>query len=301
MTTPALATHDLTKVYEGHLVVDGLDWTVESGTACALLGPNGSGKTTTLRMLMGFTPPSRGSCELLGVDAWNPPPAMRARVAYVPDQPALPGWMRVGELIHFHASFYPRWDAKRERELIDLFALSTAPRVSVLSKGQHRKLMLLLALCQNSDLLLLDEPASGLDVDSRRDFLGLLGEYLGQGERSLVFSTHLLTDVERIATHVLLLEHGRAIEQCALDALQEDVRSVTLSKELFERTREVWEDAGILERSDANGSATLLVRRFTSGPAELARTLPPNSLECSALPLEDVYLALTRAARKERQ
>ena len=77
-----------------------------------------------------------------------------------------------------------------------------------------------------------------------------------------------------------------------------DVRTV---HELFERTREVWEDAGILERSDANGSATLLVRRFTSGPAELARTLPPNSLECSALPLEDVYLALTRAARKERQ
>jgi ABC-2 type transport system ATP-binding protein len=159
--------------------------------------------------------------------------------------------------------------------------------------------MLLLVLCQNSDLLLLDEPASGLDVDSRRAFLGLLGEYLGQGERSLVFSTHLLTDVERIATHVLLLLSGRAVERGALDELQESVRAVTLSKELYHRTRPTWEAAGILDSRNGHDTVTLVVRRFADEAARLVQTLPPMSVQSSPLAFEDIYLAITHAHRGE--
>jgi ABC-2 type transport system ATP-binding protein len=297
---PVLATHDLTKVYDERAVVDHLNWRLSAGAACALLGPNGAGKTTTLRMLMGFTPPSLGRSDLFGADGWDPSVEVRRRVAFVSDQPVLPAWMRVDELIRFHSSLYPRWDANRERELRSLFELAPRARIGTLSKGQHQRLMLALALCQNSDLLLLDEPASGLDVEVRRSFLGLLGEYLGQGERSLVFSTHLLTDVERIATRVLLLFQGRAIEDCELDALQEDIRLVTLSRELRDRTRETWESAGILAESTSNGSVSLTVRHFRGAASELAASLPASSIEAVSLPFEDIYLALTRAAR-ERQ
>lgn len=292
-----LATHDLTKVYDERAVVDHLSWQLPAGSACALLGPNGAGKTTTLRMLMGFTPPSLGRCELFGADGWDPPVEVRRRVAFVSDQPILPAWMRVDELIRFHSTFYPRWNANRERELRSLFELARRARIGTLSKGQHQRLMLALALCQNSDLLLLDEPASGLDVEVRRSFLGLLGEYLGQGERSLVFSTHILTDVERIATRVLLMFEGRGVEDCELDALQEDVRIVTLSHELRERTRETWQKAGILAESASNGSVSLTVRHFRGAAAQLATSLPASSIEATPLPFEDIYLALTRAAR----
>ena len=295
-----LATHDLTKVYDERAVVDHLDWQLPAGSACALLGPNGAGKTTTLRMLMGFTPPSLGRCEVFGVDGWDPPVEVRRRIAFVSDQPILPAWMKVDELIRFHSSFFPRWDGKRESELRSLFELAPRARIGTLSKGQHQRLMLMLALCQNSDLLLLDEPASGLDVEVRRSFLGLLGEYLGQGERSLVFSTHLLTDVERIATRVLLMFQGRAIEDCELDALQEDVRVVTLSRELRERTRATWEQAGILAESSSNGSLSLTLRHYRGAAAELAANLPASSIEAASMPFEDIYLALTRAARESQ-
>jgi ABC-2 type transport system ATP-binding protein len=295
-----LATRNLTKVYDERAVVDHLDWQLPAGSACALLGPNGAGKTTTLRMLMGFTPPSLGRCEIFGTDSWDPPVEVRKRIAFVSDQPVLPAWMRIDELIRFHSSFYPRWNLGRERDLRALFELPSRARIGTLSKGQHQRLMLLLALCQNSDLLLLDEPASGLDVEVRRSFLGLLGDYLGQGERTLVFSTHLLTDVERIATRVLLLFQGRAVEDCDLNELQEDVRLVTLSRELRQRTREVWEQAGILAESSSNGSVSLTVRHYRGAAEALAANLPASSIEAAPLPFEDIYLALTRAAR-ERQ
>ncbi len=295
-----LATRDLTKVYDERAVVDHLDWQLPAGSACALLGPNGAGKTTTLRMLMGFTPASLGRCEIFGADGWDPPVEVRRRVAFVSDQPILPAWMRVDELIRFHSSFYPRWDARRERELRQLFELVPRARIGTLSKGQHQRLMLALALCQNSDLLLLDEPASGLDVEVRRSFLGLLGEYLGQGERSLVFSTHLLTDVERIATRVLLIYEGRAIEDCELDALQEDVRVVTLSRELRERTRATWEGAGILAESSSNGSVSLTLRHYRGAAAQLAASLPASSIEAAAMSRASCYTPLSCSTPSSR-
>jgi ABC-2 type transport system ATP-binding protein len=297
-SNPVLVARDLTKVFAGRAVVDGLNWTLPAGVSCALLGANGAGKTTTLRMAMGFTHPSRGRCELFGVDAWDPPPEIRSRVAYVSDLPTLPPWMRVNALIRFHSSFYPRWDLARERDLRGLFELPAHAKVASLSKGLHRRLALLLALCQRADLLLLDEPGSGLDVEVRRSFLAALGDYLAEEQRSVVFSTHLLTDVERIATHVLILHEGRAIEQCSLNELQEEVRVVTLSRDLFERTRETWVAAGLLSLALTDDGATLTVRNFRGDPEALAAKLPASSFESSALSIEDLYLALTRAGRK---
>lgn len=286
---------DVTKVYAQRAVVDAVTWKLAPGSACALLGANGAGKTTLLRMVLGFSKPSRGTCTTLGVDAWDMPADVRQRIAYVADQLVLPAWMRVNDLIQFHGSLYPQWDLVRLASLRDLFAIPSRSRVASLSKGEHRRLMILLAVCQNADLMILDEPASGLDVEIRREFLGILSDYLSQGARSIVFSTHLLTDVERVADQVLLLQRGRVIADGTLDGLLDDVKVVTISRGLFERTRERWERFGILATQDRGETVSFTTRKFGADGESFVATLPASSVDVSSVPFEDVYLALTRA------
>jgi len=295
VSAPAIATRGLTKFYEGRVVVRELDWEVPVGSACALLGPNGAGKSTTLRLVLGFTPPSSGETRILGADPWELPPLVRARVGYVAEKPILPPWMRVDRLIAFHASLYPRWDRALARELGATFALQGGRRVGELSKGQNRALMLLLALCQCPELLILDEPASGLDVAARRTFLGLLADYLAGGERTLVLSSHQLTDVERLVTDVAILREGRLIEHRSLDELKDTIRQVRLPIGAADQLTARLPAGSVLVREDS-GRGSLLTLRLEEPLERCLDGLPSDQIEAHGLPLEEIYLALTSAS-----
>jgi ABC-2 type transport system ATP-binding protein len=295
MNELAIWTRGLTKIYESGTAVDRLDWEVPVGSAYALLGPNGAGKSTTLRMLLGLVPPSNGECLVLGEDPWHTSAATRARIGYVSERRSLPPWVRVGRLIRFHAELYPRWNRRREQELRDLLSIPERHRVGELSKGQQRSLAILLALSSMPDLLVLDEPTAGLDVAARRDFLALLADYLAQGERTLVLSSHLLTDVERIASHVAILNRGTLVESASLDELKEHLVQVRAPAEIATRLVQRIPAASLLGRQDAGRSALLTVRLPAARIEALLEDLPRMEVDVHGLPLEEIYLVLTRA------
>ncbi len=314
----AVETRSLTKLYEGRAVVDGVDWTLPRGSACAFLGKNGAGKSTTLRMLMGFTRPSHGSASVLGADPWEHTVETKRRIGYVAEQPILPGWLRVDALLSAWSKLYPAWDAAFERRLREVFEIPGKKRVSELSKGQHRRVMLLCSLAQGGDLLILDEPGSGLDVAARRELLSILAEWLAGEDKSLLFSTHIVTDVERIASRVAILKDGRMVADTELDELHDNVKSVRMPLDFYRATRERWVAAGLLEESLQAHSALITVRHFATHGRFVLQTLDEGRVVLSQgdsrdvwlgangdeahvlhLPLEDAFLALTGSGPKE--
>jgi len=295
----AITTRGLTKFYEERAVVRELDWEVPVGAAVALLGPNGAGKSTTLKLLLGFTPASAGDVRILGSDPWELAPETRARIGYVSEKPILPPWIRVERLIAFHASLYPRWDRVLAHELAATFVLNGSRRVGELSKGQNRALMLLLALSQRPELLLLDEPASGLDVAARRAFLQLLADYLSDGERTLVISSHLLTDVERLVSHVAILRAGRLIAHAPLDGLKESIRQVRLPIAAADQLRANLPAGCVLASAEAGRSALLTLQLDGRALEDLLDGVAREQVEVAGLPLEEIYLALVGAERPE--
>ena len=208
MTAHAIEIHDVTRLFGAAKAVDGLSLSVPEGAVFGLLGPNGAGKTSTIRMLMGHLRPSSGAVQTLGQDPWQHTEATRRRIAYVSENMELPGWMTPDAAMRFCRRLYPTWDQALAETLRDGFQLKRSQRFSELSKGQKRSLCILLALGQNADLLVLDEPAAGLDVLARRDFLDRILDVACAGGRTVVLSSHILSDLERVVDRVAILSHG---------------------------------------------------------------------------------------------
>src|SRR5688572_18198208 len=160
---PALELRSLTKRYGHATAVSGLDLVVPRGKVLGLLGPNGAGKSTTLRMLMGLLRPTSGSVQVLGLDVFRWPSRVKQRLGYVPETPHIYRWMTVGEVVLFARELYDTWNDEQCGSLLDRFQLPSGKRVRQLSKGMQAKLSLLVALAHEPELLVLDEPLSGLD------------------------------------------------------------------------------------------------------------------------------------------
>jgi ABC-2 type transport system ATP-binding protein len=178
MTAP-IVTVGLTKRFGGTRAVDHLDLQVPTGSVFALLGDNGAGKTTAIRMLMGLLPPDTGRAEILGQDCWRYAVALRQRVGYVPERPRYYDWMTVNQLGWFVSGFYKAGFLTRFLELADRFRLDPEKKLSQLTKGGYAKIGLALSLAHEPEVLILDEPTSGLDLFTRRDFLGSMVEPTG--------------------------------------------------------------------------------------------------------------------------
>ncbi|MBM3880074.1 MAG: ABC transporter ATP-binding protein [Verrucomicrobia bacterium] len=207
----AIQTENLDKAFTGGVVaVAGLDLEVPRGAIYGLIGRNGAGKTTTLRLLMGLLRPDRGTARILGADFWEAPRETRQRVAYVSQRQQLPGWMTLTELCRYVGHFYEGWDQAHARELAERWELAWDRPVAQLSAGQQRQAAVLAALAGRPEVLLLDEPAAGLDPIARRSLLTSLVESATHGTGcTILFSTHLINDLERVADHVGIMDRGR--------------------------------------------------------------------------------------------
>lgn len=228
MNPPAIAVEGLSKRFGRRLAVDNLTFQVPAGSVCGFLGRNGAGKSTAIRMMMNLLDPSAGRVTLLGLDSRRDHTALMGRIGYVSESPALYESMKVGELVRFTAAFYQRWNRGRVDELLDRFAIDRSQRVRHLSRGTHAQLALALALGGDPELLILDEPATGLDVLVRRDFLESIIQLIQQEGRTVLFSSHLLHEVERVADQVVILDNGRLVKSANIDDLK---RSTGLSLE----------------------------------------------------------------------
>jgi ABC-2 type transport system ATP-binding protein len=209
----------LTRHFGGKRVVEALDLDVPAGAICALLGDNGSGKTTTIRMLTGLLPADAGRATVLGRDCWRDAIALRHRVGYVPEKPRYYDWMTVGEIGAFTAGFHRTGFGTRYRALLDRFQLERGAKLKTLSKGGYAKVGLALALAIDPEVLILDEPTSGLDLFTRREFLGSMVELAGEG-KTILISSHAVAEVERVASHAAFLSRGRVLLAGALDELR---------------------------------------------------------------------------------
>jgi ABC-2 type transport system ATP-binding protein len=222
-----IATHGLSKRFGGRTVVDRLDLAVPRGAIYALLGDNGAGKSTTIRMLTGLLPPDSGQSFVLGQDAWSDAIELRHKVGYVPERPRFYDWMSVREIGTFTAGFHRAGYADRYLDLIHRFRLEEKAKLGKLSKGGYAKVGLALALASEPEVLILDEPTSGLDLFTRREFLGSMVELAGEG-RTILISSHSIAEIERVASHAAFLAEGRLLLAGALDELRQRLVRVRL-------------------------------------------------------------------------
>ncbi|MCC6409711.1 MAG: ABC transporter ATP-binding protein [Planctomycetes bacterium] len=214
---------DVHRRFGAREVLRGLSFRVEPGEVYALLGRNGAGKTTAMRILLGFLAPMQGKSELLGSDSRALTPELRARVGLVSEGHSLYGWMSVDDVLAFEAGTRRRFDLAKARAMRERLALDPGAKVAALSRGQRAQLALLAAACGDPEVLVLDDPAMGLDPVVRRELLGVMIDLLADTGTSVLFSTHILSDVERIADRVGILHEGRLIVDATLDDLKRRV------------------------------------------------------------------------------
>jgi ABC-2 type transport system ATP-binding protein len=221
MSPPVIEVSDLSRRFGANTALDAVSLSLSRGAVHGLVGENGAGKTTLIRHLLGLLRAESGSVRVFGLDPVADPVGVLSRVGYLSEENDLPAWMRVDELLRYSRAFYRAWDDGYAEELRERFALDSAARVGELSKGQKARAGLLVALAHRPELLVLDEPSSGLDPIVRRDILGAVVRTLADEGRTVLFSSHLLEEVEQVADHVTILHHGSVALSAPLGEIRE--------------------------------------------------------------------------------
>ena len=209
MTEPVIHTESLTIRYGKLVAVDSVNLDVPPGCVLALMGRNGAGKTSLIRALLGLTPISSGSATVFGLSSAAEHVEIRRRVGYVPESHHQYRWMTVAEIVRFTSAFYPTWDQELCDACVERFGLDRGKKIKELSRGMVAKVALTLALAHKPELLVLDEPTGGLDAVIRREFLESVVDVAADEGRTVLISSHLLGDVERVADRVALLHEGK--------------------------------------------------------------------------------------------
>lgn len=290
MNDNALVMENVIRGFGGPPVLRGLNLNVPRGSIYGFLGRNGSGKTTAIKTLAGLTRPASGTVRVLGGDPWSFGAEARRRVGYLSEKQTLPPLMRVAKLVRFCAQFYPAWDHGLCDGLLRRFEVPVRRRIHQLSLGQQRLLGFALAVAPRPNVLLLDEPAANLDVAARREFLDQILELIQDGDKTVFFSTHILSDVERVADRVGILSGGSLIADEPLDELKESVKQVRL----FGFRNGLPEKIPGAFNVRRDGREMLAVLKVGSdGSRRLADQLGCQAEEC-ALSLEDLFIELTR-------
>lgn len=221
MNAPVIQVDRLTRRFGDKTALDSVTLSLPRGGVYGLVGANGAGKTTLIKHILGLLAAESGSVRVFGADPVADPVGVLSRIGYLSEENDLPGWMRVDELINYSRAFYPRWDDAYADELRRTFDLDPSARIKTLSKGQKARAGLVIALAHRPELLLLDEPSSGLDPIVRRDILGAVMRTMAHEGRTVLFSSHLLDEVERVADHVTMIRRGQILMSASLAEIKD--------------------------------------------------------------------------------
>ena len=291
----AIEVEGLAKSFGSVRAVKGISFAVAAHRITGFLGRNGAGKSTTIKMLLGMVAPTSGTGRVFGWRCDVPQESLqiRRKVAYVGEDKGLYAYMTVAQLIRFTRSFYDDWSRTIETRLLAQYALPLGRRVKALSKGMRTKLALLLALSRRPDLLILDEPTEGLDPVSIEEFLQSLSECSAEGT-TVFFSSHQLSEVDRIADDILMLDQGSLVMALSMDQLRADYRWVSAG---FDRQPPGPELtlAGVEHVSTDGRQVTLLVNGNADDVARRARDLGAVAVEVTPATLRDVFLERVRS------
>lgn len=281
--------NQVTKMFGRQVALDQVTLAAEPGHVIALLGENGAGKTTAIRILLGLLEPDGGTARVHGLDAWSHGQEIRRRVGYVPDRPTLYDWMTVDEMGWFCGGFYERGYVDTYRKYVCDYGLPLNQKIGTMSKGMKAKVGLALAMSHEPELLILDEPTSGLDPIVRREFLESMVDVAGAG-RTVLLSSHQITEVERVADTIAIIRNGRLELVEPLAELKESMRELTVT--LRNGATVVPRTPGtLIHRVQQDRQVRLLVRDFQeSGLQEFRQGDNVGHVEVRQPGLEDIYI-----------
>lgn len=299
MSAYSIETKNLTKTFPGGVVaVNGLNLQVVSGSVYGLIGRNGAGKTTTLRLLMGLLRGCQGTAEVLGLSMASAPRAVRSRVAYVSQTQQLHAWMTLGELCRYVACFYDHWDADLARDLARRWDLDWNRQVGQLSGGEQRRVSILLAFASRAEVLLLDEPAGGLDPISRRELInGIIDVITREGGCTVLLSTHIIGDLERVAEYIGIMDRGRIHSTVRLDDLLTTTRRVQV---IFDGNQvpEGFNIPGASRMRVSGPVVNTTMRVENPTQLESLRSIPGARVQVFPLGLEEIFIDLYDEAER---
>jgi ABC-2 type transport system ATP-binding protein len=300
MSEIVLETEGLTKYYSNSLAVDHLDLKIPRGCICGFVGRNGAGKTTAIKLMLGLLKPTTGSSRLLGCDSSELTPAIRQRIGYVTEGHRLFRWMSIAGLEKFQRAFFPnQWDDKFFADMIEYFDLPKKKKIKHLSNGQRAQVSLAVALTPNPELLIMDDPTLGLDAAIRRQFLeGMIGVIMREG-RTVLFSSHILGDVERVSDRIVVIDKGVLRANCSLEQFQEAVKKVIFT--FADSAADGVNIDGLLhcKRSEKQIELTL-VGTDDEQIAECAKSVRAENYDIVKMNLEDQFIEYTAPANHKR-
>ncbi len=292
MSDNVIVVENLVKYFDGRCVLDGIDFSVPRGCIYGLLGRNGAGKTTIIRILLGLEPATRGSTYILDTESTSLTPNIRGRIGCVAEGHNLIQHYKVGRLIQLCKDLALKWNDEAFNHLIETFRLPTDRRIKDLSMGMRAQLNLSLAMAIDPELLILDDPTLGLDTVARRQFLELAIEVIQKQGRTILFSSHILSDVERIADRIGILAAGKLVVDCPLEALKERVKKL----------RVIFPDSApanlylteIINQQNNGREMVLTVANWNAQKQTILETFKPSSCIEIPMSLEDIFIECTR-------
>ncbi|MBP6749872.1 MAG: ABC transporter ATP-binding protein [Xanthomonadaceae bacterium] len=286
IATPIVA-RGLKKAYDGRVVLDGVSLRVEPGDVLGLIGRNGAGKSTLIRALLGLIETDAGDAALWGEPALRLSDAVKARLSYVPQQPEALGWMTIEQMLAFVGGFYPRWDRGYVDATLRRWELPKNTALARLSPGERQRVAIVRALAPQPELLVLDEPAAALDPVARRELLREIALRAGESGTTVLFSTHIVSDLERVASHVAFMHAGGLLLHSDLDGLKE--RHLRLHIPASAADQLVGKVPGeVARRPNPYGGLTVVIVRDEN--AAWPALVDAPGVQREALSLEDLFV-----------
>ncbi len=281
-------------------VLNGVTFSVAEGEVVGLLGRNGSGKTTLIHIAMGMLFPQGGTVRVFGLSPTERAVEVKKRIGYVAEDQVLPRTSSIAELIAFHRYLFPRWDAVLERQILDRFSLHTKSKILGLSKGQARAVALLCAVCHRPELLILDEPAAGLDPAARREFLEVAIQFLNRAGATILYSSHYMDDIERLGSRAVMLDEGKVFLDAGVDRLREEYCVVLIPARSVSDAEILTRVPGYLRARRHYGDWHTVFHGSPEAVKKLLeQSLGSNGIRCARTNLEELFVELM--ARNEEQ
>ncbi|MCX8064699.1 MAG: ABC transporter ATP-binding protein [Candidatus Hydrogenedentes bacterium] len=298
MNGTVLRVENLTKHFGKKKVLDNVSIEVMQGQVYGLVGENGAGKTTLIQHILGAYVPEKGSVRVFNLNPVLYPKQVLSRIGYLSETRDMPRWMKVHQLISYTSAFYPSWDMGYAERLIKEFELPINLRVRSLSRGELAKLGLLLALAHRPDLLLLDEPSSGLDPVARLDILSTVVRSVAEEGRTVLFSSHLLDEVERISDYVCMIHKGKIVFSASL----EDIRSqFSLVVAKWEKIPQLVEEERVVQVINLGRETRILFRCSEKDAVEVVKAKGGTVIKVMAPELQDIFVGYVKKTKKEGQ
>jgi ABC-2 type transport system ATP-binding protein len=287
----------VTRRFGKQLAVNDLTLSIPRATTFGFIGLNGAGKTTAIRMMVGLLAPTSGSIQIDGVEVPRDRNLVKTRIGYVPDRPNVYPWMRVQQAIDFVRSFQPHWNQSRCDELMKMFELDPKKRAKHLSKGQAAKLSMLLAICHDPAVLIFDEPTSGLDPLVREEFLEGVLSVTSERQQTVLFSSHTLSDVQRLADSIGLMHEGKLLLHAPVDELLDRTKRICAVLEEENGKREA--PPGMVFQRVRGREWTITVENFQQEQIEFVRAKNRIShLDVQDMSLDDVFKDFVRGQKE---